>query len=166
MWLYSIYGTGVTIHGVRPSVEEDGRVELTTWLSLFWIPLIPLASWSVRYAGETLGDGVTDNSHRFLDGKPIPHDWACLLQTFARGLVALAVAVAPAAYIIWRINGRAANHVETTLAIASAFWPVGLVFYANLRRTQKLRQARQKSSGQSDRIRLYRASVSRWGSLR
>src|SRR5262245_6537705 len=106
MGWYSTHGTGVTIHGVRPSETDVGRIEFTSWISVFWIPLIPLRSWSAVYAGEALGDGIFDGGHAFSELKRIPHQKLLLLQTFARGILMLAIAVLPAAYMIHRVQGR------------------------------------------------------------
>ena len=132
---YSVYGTGVTIHGVEPT--DDGRVEFTSWLSVFWVPIVPLATYSAVYAGERLsGEG---ESHRFADLRRIPHEWGRVVQTFARGLLAAVVAVAPAAFMIAITHGRAATNAEMLLVLASATWPVILVLWCERVRRRKLR---------------------------
>src|SRR5262245_7685682 len=134
---YSIYGTGATIHGIERT--DDGRVEFTSWLSLLWVPVIPLASWSAIYAGERPPDGLTDESHWFTDVRRIPHDWTRLLQTFVRCLLIAAIAVAPSAYMIARTQGRAATPLEMAVVFASCIWAVGLVIWSERRRRKQLR---------------------------
>lgn len=134
----SCYGTGVTIHGVQSSGADDGRVEFTSWLSIFWIPLIPLRSWSGIYAGISLPHPIIDEGHAFIDLKRIQHDTSGLLQTFARGIFALTVAMLPSAYMIYRTNGRAATNIESIFFLASAFWPPALIFYIDNCRKAKL----------------------------
>jgi hypothetical protein len=137
MGWYSVYGTGATIHGIERT--EDGRVRFTSWLSLFWVPLVPLRSWSAVYLGEGLPDGVTDESHRFGDIRRIPHDWGRNVQTFARGILMAGLAVAPSAIMIARTNGRAATTVEMITVFAGILWAVGLVFWSEHLRRKALR---------------------------
>lgn len=143
MGWYSTYGTGATLHGIRQSESEPGRVEFTSWISVFWIPLIPLRSWSAVYAGEALSDLLPGDGHAFADLKRIPHEPALLLQTFARGIVTLAIAILPAAYMIYRTQGRAANKVEVAFALASAFWPVAVIIYLEHRQKTVLQGSQQ-----------------------
>src|SRR5262245_22319318 len=93
---YSIYGTGVTLHGVTRA--EGDRVEFTAWLSVFWVPLLPLSSWSGHYAGQAESLGDLERSERFTDLHRIAHNPFRLLQTFSRGLLTALLAAAPAAY--------------------------------------------------------------------
>ena len=131
---YSVYGTGVTIHGVEPA--DDRRVEFTSWLSVFWVPLVPLATYSAHYAGERFsGEG---ESHRFADLRRISHDWGRIVQTFARGMLAALVAVAPASVMIAKTNGRAATNAEMVLVLASAAWPAVLILWLHHLRRKKL----------------------------
>lgn len=143
MGWYSTYGTGVTLHGIRPSETEPGRVEFTSWISVVWIPLIPLRSWSGVYAGEALSELLPGEGHSFVDLKRLPHEPSTLLQTFARGMLTLLIAILPAAYMIHRVQGRAANKVEVAFALASAFWPVAIVIYLENRQKAVLRGSRQ-----------------------
>lgn len=131
MGWFSCYGTGVTIHGVQSSGADDGRVEFTSWLSIFWIPIIPLRSWSAIYAGISLPHPIIDEGHAFVDLKRIQHDPSGLVQTFARGIFVLTAAVLPCAYMLYRTDGRAATIIELIIFFASAIWPVALVIYTD-----------------------------------
>jgi hypothetical protein len=137
MGWYSAYGTGATLHGIERT--EDGRVRFTSWLSVFWIPLVPLRSWSAVYVGEALPDGISDESHRFTDVRRIPHDWGRNIQTFARGVLVAALAVAPTAIMIARTDGRAATTVEMVIVFAGILWAVGLILWTEHVRRRKLR---------------------------
>ena len=134
---YSVNGIGAMIHGVER--RDDGRVEFTSWLCVFWVPLVPLRSWSGIYAGEGPPDGVTDESHQFTDLQRIRHDPARLLRTFARGLLVTAAAVAPSVGMIALTNGRAATKVEMVLLLASVLWAVALVIGSEHVRSARLR---------------------------
>ena len=102
---FSNHGTGVMMHGAER--RPGGRVEFTTWVCVFWVPL--LRSWSGVYAGEGLGDGVNDESHRFANLRRVPHDWGRIYLTFTRGLLAAACAAAPAYVMAHRTHGRGAT---------------------------------------------------------
>ena len=133
---YSMYGTGATIHGIEHDL--DGRVEFTVWLSVLWIPLVPISSWSARYAGELPPDGLRGEGHAFVDLAPIPHDWLRIIGTVARSICCALVAVAPTAYMLVRTNGRGATSVEMVIVFASALWCIGLIFYMEHLRKKKL----------------------------
>jgi len=135
MWWVSIYGSGLTIHGVERT--PDDRVEFTVWLSIFYIPLIPITSWSGLYDGEIPTDGITDGGPKFVNLVRRPHDWVAIVQTFARGMLMLAIAIAPAAYMMWRVRGRGANNVEMVFVFASAAWPVLLIIATDRYRKNK-----------------------------
>jgi len=134
---YSIYGTGATIHGIER--RRDGRVEFTSWLSVLWVPIVPLRSWSALYAGERPPDGITDEAHCFADVQRAPHDWGRNGRTLATGLAVAICAVAPAALMIARTDGRAATNGEMVIVFASAIWPVGLVIWSERIRRRRLR---------------------------
>jgi hypothetical protein len=134
---YAIYGTGATLHGIER--QGDGRVEFTAWLSVFWIPVAPLSSWSAVYAGERPPDGTTDDGYCFADARRIPHDWPRIFRTFARGLLIAAIAVAPSAVMIARTNGRAATTGEMIVVFASVLWATAPIFWSEHVRRKKLR---------------------------
>src|SRR5690348_4175032 len=109
---YSAYGTGANLYGIERM--PDGRVEFTVWLSVFWMPLIPISSWSAVYAGETIG-AIPGESHAFVDLRRIPHKGSRLARTFFGALALLVLALAPIGVMIERTNGRAATTVEMVI---------------------------------------------------
>ena len=80
----SSYGTGVTLHGIRHA--EDGRVQFVAWLSAFWVPLIPLSSWSAVYLGEPPPGGVWDEQFAFSEAVRRPLDWGSVVHTYVAAL--------------------------------------------------------------------------------
>src|SRR6185295_1886226 len=109
---YSAYGTGATLHGIVRM--PDDRVEFTVWLSLFWMPLVPISSWSALYAGESVG-AIPGESHLFTDLRRIPHNGPRLARTFLGAVLLVFAAVAPVAVMIERTEGRAATTLEMIL---------------------------------------------------
>ncbi|MEM6853476.1 MAG: hypothetical protein AAF593_03620 [Planctomycetota bacterium] len=139
---YSIYGTGATIHGITP--EDDGRVRFTSWLSVLWIPLVPLSTWTAVYAGERPPDGLTDESHCFFDLQRIPHDWYANLSTLLSSLLVAGIAILPCAIMIVVTDARAATTPEMIIIFASVFWACGVIFWSERRRRQKLQAPNQR----------------------
>ena len=133
---YSVYGTGATLHGIDRT--PDGRVIFTVWLSVFWMPLIPISSWSAVYAGESM-DATAEESHLFVDLVRMPHDWRRLGRTFGGAILVVLAALAPTAVMIQRTDGRAATTLEMILVLAFVGWAAGLIIYFEYRRRQRLR---------------------------
>jgi hypothetical protein len=134
---YSLYGTGATIHGIER--RGDGRVEFTSWISVFWIPIVPLRSWSALYAGERPPDGLTDEAHCFADVQRVSHNWARNGRTLATGLAVAICAGAPTLIMAARTNGRAATGAEMVVVFASAAWALGLILWSERHRRRRLR---------------------------
>jgi hypothetical protein len=133
---YSAYGTGATLQGVEPT--PDGRVEFTVWLSVFWVPLIPVSSWSAVYAGESIG-GVPGETHGFADLQRIDHKPRRLARTFLGALLLVFATLTPLWVMIERTNGRAATPQEMVLIFALVFWAAGLIIFFAYYRRKKLR---------------------------
>ena len=72
------------------------------------------------------------------DLRRIPHEWGRLLLTFARSLLVIACAIAPAYVMIHHTHGRAATRAEMIFVFASALWPVVLIFWAEHVRRRRL----------------------------
>jgi hypothetical protein len=134
---YSVYGTRATIHGVERT--DDDRGQFTSWISVLWIPIVPVASWSAIYPGERPADGLTDKSYYFADPRRIPHDWLRIVRTSVSGLLVAMIAIAPTAVMIALTDGRAATNAEMVILIAGIFWGVGLNLLSECIRWNKLR---------------------------
>jgi membrane-bound metal-dependent hydrolase YbcI (DUF457 family) len=135
---FSHYGIGVKVHAIER--KPDGRVEFTLWFTFFWIPIIPLASWSGCYAGQLAPDGIREDGHSFTDVVRIRRGALCYIRTFTHSILVLALAVAPAALLIQRTTGRAATPTEMVLLFASAAWPVLLVILVERQRRKLLNE--------------------------
>lgn len=142
MKTFSHYGVGIKVHGIEH--RSDGRVEFTLWFTMFWIPVVPLSSWSAHYAGELPPDGIREDGHCFNDPVRIRRDPLCHIRTFARSMLVLALAAAPTAILIHRTTGRAATPVEMVFVFAAAVWPVLLILFMERQRRRLLRGASVK----------------------
>jgi hypothetical protein len=132
---YSAYGTGANLYGIERA--PDGRIEFTAWLSLFWVPLVPVSSWSAVYAGESIG-AIPGESHAFADLRRIPHNWPRLTRTFLGALALVVLAIAPIGVMIERTNGRAATTVEMVIIFALTLGVAGLIISIESQRRKKL----------------------------
>lgn len=138
MQTFSHYGIGVKVHDIEK--RPDGTVEFTLWFTFFWIPIIPLSSWSGEYTGEVALDALREDGHAFNNLKRIQRDSLCYLRTFSRSLLVLALAVAPSAYMIYRTTSRAATTLEMIFVFASALWPVILILLVEKHRRNLLKR--------------------------
>ena len=136
MEVFTHYGIGVRAYAIKRKL--DGRVEFTLWPTILFIPLFPRSSWSAIYGGPVQPDGLKEDGHRFDDAIPIQRDLISHLCTATAALTALAVAVAPIAFLIHRTTGRAATPIEMTLVFASCAWPVVMVLLGEQRRRKLL----------------------------
>lgn len=134
--VFSHYGIGTKVHAIER--QQDGRVEFTLWFTVLFLPVFPLSSWSAAYRGE-FHDAIREDGHYFTDLVRIHRKFLCHAETFARSLLVLVLAIAPAAYLIDRTTGRAATTLEMVLVFASACWPVFLVLLIERRRRKRLR---------------------------
>ena len=136
MKTFSHYGVGVKVHAIER--RPDGRVEFTLWLTVFWIPVVPLSSWSAVYRAD-FHDAIRVDGQCFQDPVRIERGALCHIQTFTRSILTLALAIAPAAILIYRTSGRAATPVEMIFVFASAAWPVLLVILIERHRRKLLK---------------------------
>lgn len=135
---FSHYGAGVKVHAIEQ--RPDGKVEFTLWFTVFWIPIIPLSSWAALYAGELTPDGIREDGHSFRDVVRVKRDTIRYVQTFAYSILTLGFAVAPAAILIERTNGRAATSIEMVFLFASAAWPVVIILLIERHRRRLLKK--------------------------
>jgi len=139
MGWYSVNGTGLTLHGASRSSVDQNRVEFTSWISILWVPVIPIRSYSARYLGETPPTRITDEDLAFADVKPIPHDSRKLVKTFLHGVFALILCVGPISFLIMRTDGRAATKLEMAAILALCCLPVYVVMTMESRRKSAFR---------------------------
>jgi hypothetical protein len=106
---------------------QDGSFEATLWVTVLYLPVLPLSRWKVKYFGEAF-TWCPHNDPAFCFGKlqPLPLDPFKLLQTYSFGFLTAIVAVAPSAAFVLSNRG-AMNMLEIALMLLSAAWPVALI---------------------------------------
>lgn len=107
MEVFSHYGVGIKTLAIER--EPNGRVELTFWAAVFFMPVWALSSWSTIYASPLRPDGINEDNHRIDDPVRIQRDFISYVQTLSTSVMMLALVIAPAAYFIFRTMGQAAN---------------------------------------------------------
>lgn len=134
---FSSHGTGVRIYGLRRG--EPGRVIFTQWISLLWIPLVPLRTYSAIYVGQRGGNPYIEETSCFVQATRVRTNWSGQAATLSGALLTLVLAVAPSAAMIARTQGRAATKPEMVGVFASAIWAVALVIFYERRQRRVLR---------------------------
>lgn len=123
---YSVLGTGIRAMGYEP--EPPNEVILTFWITLIFVPVIPIGRKRCRYICDSTPLGPDLEAGPGFDVlEKLPLSLTSVVTTYLGALVALSVTLAPTAYMIWRIQGRAATFVEFILVILCAVWPVVFV---------------------------------------
>jgi len=129
---YSVAGTGLVLRGIRrrdDGTPEQPSFEVTRWLALFFVPLIPLRRWKAVYLGEAVPrDMNMDRSLQFGAVERLPINPLLALKTFGVGILALAVAFGPL-YLCLRwididTNDDLVVLFKLICLILSIFWPL------------------------------------------
>lgn len=123
---YSVLGTGIRAMGFEP--EPPNEVILTFWITLIFVPVIPIGRKRCRYVCDATPLGPELEAGPGFDVlEKLPLSLTSVVSTYLGALVALSVTLAPIAYMIWRTQGRAATFVEFILVVLCAIWPVVFV---------------------------------------
>src|SRR5262245_2383363 len=69
---WSVYGCGLMQLGLRR--DWEGRLETTRWLTLFYLPLVPLSRWRVRFIQIPLPMPKEDETFEFEPLERLPLD--------------------------------------------------------------------------------------------
>jgi hypothetical protein len=119
---YSVNGTGVRLLDYR--AVAPGVYEVTRWLTLFFIPLVPISTWIIR-PGTTEDNGLsTEFSYQILDTRPLS------LTAVARKYALTALAVLPFfALLTLASPGQMPKWLELTLVLLSVAWFLGLLLH-------------------------------------
>ena len=137
MEVFSHYGIGIKPFAIER--KPDGRVEFTLWITMFWIPVFPQSAWSAYYVGPSKPDGIKEEGHQFTDGVKIRRSIVSYINTLSNSILALALAVAPAGYFIFRTTARAATTLEMIFIYAACVWPVVLITLLERQRVRRLK---------------------------
>lgn len=131
---FSIYGCGLMQLGLRR--DADG-LEMTRWVTVLYLPLIPLSRWRVRPGGIVFPpEHHVDESFRFHPVERLPLDILRVLQTATAGWLLVAVAISP--MIACALTFQApVNRMEFAIVMATCAWPL-VVYIWVLRRAREI----------------------------
>lgn len=134
---FSIYGCGPRQLGLRR--DADG-LEMTRWLTVLYLPLIPLSRWRVRPAGVVFPvEYHVDESFRFHPVERLPLDVVSAIRTATAGWLLVAIAVGPAVGCAFALQAPV-SVVEFAVAMASCAWPLAVLLWVQ-RRAKKIVRA-------------------------
>lgn len=123
---YSVLGCGSMLLGLCR--DEEGRLETTRWLTLFYLPVLPLWRWRVEYCGMAGGEYQDDETPLFTPLSRLPLDLEGTSRTLLAGWLLGAVAVGPAVTAALLVNPPVPTWLMVCV-LATAFWPVALRFW-------------------------------------
>jgi hypothetical protein len=120
--------------------DREGGLETTRWVTLCYLPLLPLSRWRVRSAGMALPTAPLEDVSFVLEPlERLPLRAAGVLRTACCGWCLVALAVGPALACAFGIRG-AANNFEIALAFASCCWPLLVLLAVQRRRRAFVRR--------------------------
>ena len=131
---FTFYGTGLRLYGMRP--ETDNTVVVTQWITLFFVPVIPLRRARCLFTGEHTGIGDPGFGVAILERLPL--SLIECLETYYFSAVMVLITLGPAAYMIFRVQNRAANNWEFVAVCLSALWPVAVIHFVESRNKRLL----------------------------
>jgi hypothetical protein len=127
---WSFYGCGVMQLGLRR--DDDDLLETTRWVTIFFVPVIPLSRWRVRYVGIARQVGPdNDESFVFDPIDRLPLDPYGVIQTALCGWCLFAIAVGPAVGCVFGI--RRATTIQMALALGACCWPLLVTIWVQRR---------------------------------
>lgn len=130
--LFQVKGIGILLYGIRQ--PEPDWIIFTTWFCLFFIPIIPLATWAAHRQDLSVNGPVIGGLQR------LPHDHYQNLLTFATGLLVTALAIAPVVVSILGTNHRAASTGEMIFIFAAVLWVVAILLIARGHQDKQLKR--------------------------
>jgi hypothetical protein len=113
---YSINGFGTKLLGER-DFRQNGSYVTTQWVSIFWIPVLPLTSLRIRETGGFEIIGFADLQYTVLEELPVLH----MKQV-------LSVYLFGASFIVWLVLGfwLGLNIAYFSTGLVPLLWVLGL----------------------------------------
>lgn len=118
----SVLGTGLRTMSYER--EPPDEVILTSWVTLFFVPIIPIGRKKCRYVCDSAHFVEIEFRPHFEVIEELPMSMTSVITTYLGAMISLTVTLTPLAYMIWRIQRRAATPVESVLFYLCATWPV------------------------------------------
>jgi hypothetical protein len=134
---FSVYGCGLMQLGLRRA--GDG-LEVTRWLTVLYLPLVPLSRWRVLPGGEVFPlEYHVDESLRFHPLERLPLDGMGVLRTVVAGWLTVAVAVGPAVGCTLTFPAPV-SRLEFAILLATCAWPLAVYLWVQRRAKAVVRE--------------------------
>jgi hypothetical protein len=112
--------------------DDDGLLETTRWITLFFVPVIPLSRWRVRYVGLARQVGPdNDESFVFDPIERLTLDPYGVMRTALCGWCLFAIAVGPAVGCVFGI--RRATTTQMAFVFGACCWPLLVILWVQRR---------------------------------
>lgn len=135
---FTFYGTGLSLMSFRK--EPGGTLNATLWLTVLFLPLIPISAWRIRPSGTSgmrIGAVVGDRFH-FQVLRQEPLDPGLVLKTYAQTVAFAALGLGPFAALVFFLKPIITTPPVPAWAIALEFaaviWPIVLLGIQNNRK--------------------------------
>lgn len=134
IWLkpWSVNGTGIRLLGYRP--VASGVYEVSRWLTVFFVPLLPISTWVIR-PGHSEANGLGSTQHfQILENRRLR--LADVARTYGKTLLALL----PLGLAIGNEQVKLVPSIVGPLYIAAAAWLVAAIGYTEFKAHKLYRQ--------------------------
>jgi hypothetical protein len=139
----SFNGCGTMLLDYR--VLSDGTYEAMRWVTIFYLPIVPLSAFVIEPTGQDIKYGQQTSRFSIIDQRPV--SIARVLRTYALVVVGLAPV------ILGFLNSRAINHTlggpwAFVAMLATIAWGIYILFFKlkNDSKGYKAKSAAQKSN--------------------
>jgi hypothetical protein len=113
--------------------DEEGFLETTRWITLLFVPIVPLSRWRVRYAGTASQLGPdNDESFVFHPIDRLPLDLLGVIQTALSGYCLVAIAIGPAVGCVFAIPCPP-NAIQMVFVLGTCVWPLAVTIWVERR---------------------------------
>jgi len=101
----------------------------TQWITLFFVPIVPLRRMKCRYVGESELNPHWEPGRRFEEVERLELSLSSVLATYVAAVATLLASVSPLAIVVSQLRNPPVGMVWLALGVASAVWPVAIVFW-------------------------------------
>jgi hypothetical protein len=118
---------------LAPRRAPDGGLETTRWLTLCYVPLVPLSRWRVRVVGRVIPRPREDGAFLFEPLERLPLSLGAAFTTAVGGWCLAALGLGPLAACLVECAGTA-RFVQMAVFFPACVWPAVLVEWVERRR--------------------------------
>ncbi|TWU12394.1 hypothetical protein CA54_12180 [Symmachiella macrocystis] len=136
----SSHGCGLRFYGIEP--EPDNHVVVTQWLTVLYVPLLPLRRARCLYLGGADAHDEDNSSYQLIVAEKLPLSISSIVSTYLWSFLTLIVAVGPVAYMIHLgFANRAPNPLDSAITLGCTIWMLVVIGFSVFRQWQLLDSA-------------------------